>query len=252
LMEATTGLAKEYPAMASAVAALSGAAMVAAAGLGAVGLAGLLTGGAGASGAAGKLLPGLFGAGAAGAAGAMGKMGLPLPGAMKGVRFLEGNMGKVLPGLGFLMDAGGALTDDHLTAEGKTRGVARAGVGGAAGWAGASAGAALGTMLMPGFGTLAGGVVGGALGYFGGGSAFDGIWKPNAERDYVRLTDPKGQPLDGAAAAAGQATTVQLGEGRMTVDVRVTDERVLANPYVTQQPSLVKINPGATNPGGMR
>ncbi|MDP9990879.1 hypothetical protein J2W28_002049 [Variovorax boronicumulans] len=50
--------------------------------------------------------------------------------------------------------------------------------------------------------------------------------------------------------SAGKTTEVKVGEGRIALDVRVTDDRVTARPAVTQQPSLVRIDAGNTNPGG--
>lgn len=52
--------------------------------------------------------------------------------------------------------------------------------------------------------------------------------------------------------APGKSTEVKVGEGRIGIDVRVTDERTTATPTVTQQPSLVKIDAGSTNPGGLK
>ncbi|HEX7866535.1 MAG TPA: phage tail tape measure protein [Variovorax sp.] len=68
--------------------------------------------------------------------------------------------------------------------------------------------------------------------------------------DFLTLTAPgvgTSTPLQ-----AGQTTEVKVGDGRLVVDLRVTDDRVLALPSVTQQPSLVKIDAGGTNPGGFR
>jgi len=55
-----------------------------------------------------------------------------------------------------------------------------------------------------------------------------------------------------APLPAGKTTEVKVGDGRISLDIRVSDERVLALPTVTQQPSLVKIDAGGTNPGGFR
>lgn len=49
---------------------------------------------------------------------------------------------------------------------------------------------------------------------------------------------------------AGKTTEVKVGEGRIALDVRVSDERVNVRPSVTQQPSLVRLDAGNTNPGG--
>lgn len=65
--------------------------------------------------------------------------------------------------------------------------------------------------------------------------------------DLVTLTAP------GVGAAsplqAGKTTEVKVGEGRLSVDVRVSDDRVSVVPMVTQQPSLVRIDAGRTDPG---
>jgi hypothetical protein len=93
-----------------------------------------------------------------------------------------------------------------------------------------------------------GGLAGGAMGYWGGQKAFNSVFKPDANRDYVSVTAPGGNPL--AKAQVGQETTLKIGEGKLQVDVRVTDQRVSATATVSQQPSLVRVNAGNTNPGG--
>lgn len=50
--------------------------------------------------------------------------------------------------------------------------------------------------------------------------------------------------------SAGRTTEVKVGEGRIALDVRVSDDRVNVRPSVTQQPSLVRLDAGNTNPGG--
>lgn len=65
--------------------------------------------------------------------------------------------------------------------------------------------------------------------------------------DYLSLTAP------GAAAqpfGPGRAAEVKVGEGRLDVTVRVLDDRATAASTVLQQPSLVRINAGNTNPAG--
>lgn len=53
--------------------------------------------------------------------------------------------------------------------------------------------------------------------------------------------------------AAGSATKIEMGEGKLMIDVRVTnDGQVTATPLVTQQPALMKLSGGATNPGSVR
>lgn len=65
--------------------------------------------------------------------------------------------------------------------------------------------------------------------------------------DYLTLTTPGGglQSL-----APGRQADIKVGEGRLDVMVRVTDERVSATTSVAQPLSLVKLNPGNTNPAG--
>ncbi len=53
------------------------------------------------------------------------------------------------------------------------------------------------------------------------------------------------------ALALGKTTEIKLGEGKLQIDVRVSnDGRVTATPHVLQPLPLIRINPGATNPGG--
>lgn len=73
-----------------------------------------------------------------------------------------------------------------------------------------------------------------------------GFRKP-PEADWLRITAP-GQAAQ--ALSQGSATELRLGEGKLAVDVRVTDERATADARVVKPLPLVKINPGATNPGG--
>lgn len=149
--------------------------------------------------------------------------------------------------LGFGMDAYGVMTDDNLTQAGRMRGLARAGVGAGGAWGGATAGAALGTMLLPGIGTAIGGMAGGALGYWGSGKGFDAAWAPNARRDFVSISAPRGASL---TEGPGGSQVLQVGEGKLDVMVHVTDDRSHVNATVTQPLSLVRINAGSTNPGG--
>jgi hypothetical protein len=53
-----------------------------------------------------------------------------------------------------------------------------------------------------------------------------------------------------AAAMGGQAQKVELGDGKIAVDVRVTDERTTATASVTTPMSGVKLSTGATKPEG--
>lgn len=65
--------------------------------------------------------------------------------------------------------------------------------------------------------------------------------------DFMTLTTP-GEGTSNLKP--GQATEVKVGEGRLSLDIRVSDDRVTAVPMVTQQPSLLRIDAGNTNPGG--
>lgn len=65
--------------------------------------------------------------------------------------------------------------------------------------------------------------------------------------DFVTLTAPGGAP---EALKPGQATEVKVGEGKLSIAIQVSDDRVMVRSNVTQQPSLVRIDAGNTNPGG--
>lgn len=52
------------------------------------------------------------------------------------------------------------------------------------------------------------------------------------------------------ALALGQPTKIELGEGKLAVDVRVTDDRTTASTSLTTPMAGVKINAGATKPEG--
>lgn len=65
--------------------------------------------------------------------------------------------------------------------------------------------------------------------------------------DMLTLTAPGAMPMQ---LTTGRMTEVKVGEGTLAIDVRVTDERVSATPSVMRPLSLIRINPGATNPGG--
>jgi TP901 family phage tail tape measure protein len=157
---------------------------------------------------------------------------------------------RAAPWVGLGLESYGVLNDSTLTGAGKARGLGMAAAGFGGAWGGASAGAAVGTMIMPGVGTVLGGLAGGAAGYFGGRGALGSLWAQDPRRDFVQVTAPNGTAL--GKAGPGQPTTVQIGEGRVTLDVRVTDDRVAVHQTVTQQPSVIKINPGWTNPGGLK
>ncbi len=141
-----------------------------------------------------------------------------------------------------------AITDEQLTAMGKARGVSEAVGGAALAWGGAKAGAALGSMVMPGIGTFAGGLIGGAAGYTLGKLGVSSLWGDNPQRDYVRLTDPKGAAL--ASVPGGGQATVQLGEGVLRLDVRVSSDGSVSTSTETLRPmQLLRVEAGSTDPG---
>ncbi len=150
--------------------------------------------------------------------------------------------GGITAGIGSALEAISVLGDDKAD---KARELSRVGVTGAAGWlGGAAAGAAAGS-VVPGLGTLLGGIAGGLAGYYGGGAAFDALWaKP---KDFVNLSAPG---IAATSLTPGQTTKIELGEGKLTVDVRMTDERTTATAQVTQPMNSVRISAGATQPQG--
>ena len=69
---------------------------------------------------------------------------------------------------------------------------------------------------------------------------------PVPRMDFVTLTAPGVSP---EALKPGQSTEVKVGEGKLSIAVSVSDDRVMVRTNVTQQPSLVRIDAGNTNPG---
>ena len=67
--------------------------------------------------------------------------------------------------------------------------------------------------------------------------------------DIVSLTAPGEAP---GQLKAGQAPELKVGEGTLNLNVRVTDDRVMVTPSVAQPLSLIRINPGNTNPGSAK
>lgn len=179
--------------------------------------------------------------------------------------------GGITAGIGAGLEAVSVLADEKAD---KSRELSRVGVTGAAGWLGGAAAGALGGSVVPGIGTFVGGVVGGLAGYFGSGAAFDAIWSKPLARAQGEAgaggNDPRKYgafaalgnvpPLDfltlstpGAAARQlqfGQPTKIELGEGKLTVDVRMTDERTTASAQVTTPMSGIRVSAGATQPQG--
>lgn len=227
VMKGAASLAQEFPQTAAGLAALSAAATVAAAAMGAVGLTSILTRGGGAAAGAGI---------AAAAPGLMSRLA-------GGSRFLGPGIAALAAGV----ESYDVLTDEKLTAMGKTKGVTAA-VGGAAGaWGGAKLGMAAGSFFGP-AGTVIGGLAGGALGYYGAKAGVNWLWGDNPERDFVKLSAPNGQAL--AAVPGGAQTTIDLGNGLLRVDVHLSsDGSVSTSSNLLQPMKLLRVESGSTDPG---
>lgn len=165
------------------------------------------------------------------------------------------------------IEAIGVLADDKAD---KPRDLTRIGVTTGGTVAGMAAGAALGS-IVPGIGTGIGGIIGGIFGSMGGsygaGAAFDALWAPKplpaAPIDWrgkgfvdPRLPGANGQS-DPLAPVGGGARNgrLEVGDGKLDINIMLTqqplgDWTATARQSVTQQPSLLKINAGATHPGG--
>lgn len=156
-------------------------------------------------------------------------------------------LGPAVAALGVGLESYDAITDERLTAMGKARGVSEAFGGAGGAWAGAKAGAALGSFAGP-LGTVAGTLVGGTAGYMLGKWGVSSMWGDNPQRDYVRLTDPKGAAL--ASVPGGGQATVQLGEGVLRLDVRVSSDGSVSTSTETLRPmQLLRVEAGSTDPG---
>lgn len=140
------------------------------------------------------------------------------------------------------------LTNEQLTAMGKARGVTMAAAGAGGALLGAKAGAMLGTAVLPGLGTLAGGLIGGAGGYLLGKYGSGQLWGADPERDYIKVSGANGASL-GAVQPGGQAT-VQLGEGVLQVQITVNSDGTYGTQASMTQPmQLLRVEAGSTNPG---
>lgn len=64
--------------------------------------------------------------------------------------------------------------------------------------------------------------------------------------DMLTLTAPNAAP---SSVKAGQTAEVKVGEGRLGINITVRNETVRVVPTIEQQPSLVKLDVGRTNPG---
>jgi hypothetical protein len=71
---------------------------------------------------------------------------------------------------------------------------------------------------------------------------------PTGRAGYLPLTSPVAANM--MMSSAGLTTPAKIGDGRLDVAVRVTDERVTTSTSVAQPMSLIRINPGNTNPAG--
>jgi len=195
LLDSVTGLAREFPLLATAVAGATTLITTAAAALGGASLlswfksrgAAAAAGGSAAAGAAGAtgtaanaaaagprlaaaqaLMMGSGGVSPAWAA----QLAAEDAKALRGAAILEkaGKFGRLAAPLAYVgagVEAGSIILDDSKTGARKSRDLGVVGAGLAGGWGGATAGAALGTAVFPGLGTLAGGVIGGIGGYLG-------------------------------------------------------------------------------------
>ena len=71
---------------------------------------------------------------------------------------------------------------------------------------------------------------------------------PAGRAGYLPLTSPVG--ASALMSSAGLTAPAKIGDGRLDVAVRVTDERITTSTSVAQPMSLIRINPGNTNPAG--
>ncbi|MCU7371557.1 phage tail tape measure protein [Paucibacter sp. O1-1] len=231
--DTASSAAQQFPIMTATVVGATAALGVFTAALGASGLVGMLTGRAGNAG-------GVIGTAATVGAGAAASAAAAPFRMTNGGAWVRQLGGTFLPLAGAGIEAYQVSQDASLTAAGRRKGYAGAAAGAAGGWGGAYAGAALGTALFPGVGTLIGGAVGGVGGYLAGKGALDWLWGQDPARDLV----------GGAQSPLAQAGQMQIGQGTLAVNVRVSDERATATSSVVQPLSLVRIDAGSTNPAG--
>jgi hypothetical protein len=180
----------------------------------------------------------------------------------------------VVAGLLGLVQGAGVVMDDKN--ETKGRDLSRIGVTTGAGVLGGAAAGALVGSIVPVVGTVLGGLIGGGLGMWGGGAAFDAMWKPGApvekppiqyppgtlspEQSYRSYFEsPKYQALSekgllsvaGGAGAAVQPDLFkpkkfELGEGKLVVDLRLP-EGYSASTSAFNLPNI-KLDSGSTAP----
>lgn len=238
------------------------------------GAAAVMTGGAGVLGKLGGSIAGKLGLGHA--AVTTGAGGAALGFGARAMRLTKGAGALAL--LGSLAEAGMVIAGDSQE---KGRNLTRVGVTTAGGIAAGAAAGAIGGSVIPGIGTLAGLLVGGLIGHLSSGAAFDAIWKPSkapgvdagrhplsvhpdvpqrslaqmppvqpprafVKPDYLQLTAPKQASQE---VGFGKGGEIKVGQGKLDVRVHVTHEQTQVQTVVTQQPALVQVAAGATNPG---
>lgn len=223
--------AEKFPTLTAVVVGTTGALVAFTAALGASGLIGVLTGRAGNAGGMVGRAATVAAGGASMAAGALLKGG--------NLWWARAAGTVAAPVIGAGLDVYDTASDGTLTAAGKRRGYAGAGAGLGGGLAGALGGAALGSFAGP-IGTLVGGVVGGLGGSWAGKEALNRLWQSDPARDVV---GPDGQALP---ATGGR---IELGQGKLDVNVSVRDDRTTVGLVPTGTPTL-QINAGNTNPAG--
>jgi hypothetical protein len=180
-------------------------------------------------------------------------------------------------------DVGSTLLDDNKTVAEKSNAVGRTAAGVAGGWAGAQAGAALGALGGP-FAPVTvplGALIGGGAGFFGAqwaGDKLTDLFPTPSQRagktrndDGVRvtlppeareqlginlrqppayMTNPFMQPGPALAALEkAEPQKVEIGEGKLGINVVVRDERTFVSTSILQQPAALRVDAGSTNPG---
>lgn len=233
------------------------------------GAAAVMTGSGGVLGKLGGKIAGRLGLAGAALETTAGAGGAAVGFGAKALRLAKGS--GALAVLGGLIEAGMVIAGDSQE---KGRDLTRVGVTTAGGIAAGAAAGAIGGSVIPGIGTLAGLLVGGLIGHLSSGAAFDAIWKPKAPEqqldavppnipapqkprafvkpDYLQLTAPKQASQE---VGFGKGGEIKVGQGRLDVRVHVTHEQTQVQTVVTQQPALVQVAAGATNPasyGGPR
>lgn len=241
VLSSTTKLAKEFPLLSTGVAgAASAFAVIKAASIGS-GITHLLRGGLSGASAASQAATTVANTAATGSR--LNAFMMPeTPATAPAATGILGRAGGILRKLGWLgvgltaVDVGTTLVDDRKTAEEKVVKIGEAGGGLAGGWAGAKAGAALGSFAGP-IGTLLGGLVGGGLGWWAGSKLVGNslLQPPTAET---------AQPIQ------PQKVDVDIKQGRLAVDVTVTDDRAHVDTRVMHQFENIQIDAGSTNPAG--